>query len=60
MVDEAYKEQHKYFRWILMSLFVALLVGYIVAFLIFPIASWVHNGLGVDSVSRAINFFSPR
>ena len=40
-----------------MSLFVALLVGYIVAFLIFPIASWVHNGLGVDSVSRAIKFW---
>ena len=57
MVDTAYKEQHKYIRWILLSLIVALFIGYVVAFFILPIESWVRNGLDLDTLNRSIAFW---
>ena len=57
MANDAYEEQHKYIRWILVSLIISILIGYIIAFLILPVESWVRNGLDLDTLDRSIAFW---
>ncbi|MGN0919587.1 MAG: type IV secretory system conjugative DNA transfer family protein [Alphaproteobacteria bacterium] len=57
MADEAYEEQQKFIKRIFLSVFLALLAGYVCAFLIFPIESWVRLGLDMETLSKAVSFW---
>ena len=57
MADEAYEEQGKYIRRIFLSLLIGLILAYVVAFLIFPIESWIRVGLDRDILAKSVAFW---
>ena len=57
MADEAYEEQGKYIRRIILSLLVAVILAYVTAFLILPIESWVRVGLDMETLSKSVTFW---
>ena len=58
MADEAYQEQHKYIRWILLSMLLALLISYLVALAILPIESWVRKGIDGEILNKSLAFWA--
>ena len=57
MADEAYQEQRKFIGRIVLSIVFALVLGYLTAFIILPIESWVRVGLDVDTLNKAVTFW---
>ena len=57
MADEAYQEQQKYIRRIVLFILLALLAGYVTAFLVLPIESWVRVGLDMETLGKSVAFW---
>ena len=57
MADDAYKEQHKYVRRVVLTFLFALLATYITAWLVIPIELWVKNGLNVTILNSSVAFW---
>ena len=58
MADEAYEEQQKFFRRIIFSILLGLILAYIVALLILPVAGWILEGrLDSQALTKGITFW---